>query len=97
MTWCELKGFFEPCQVCKSRRQPPHERTKKSKKATKVLDLVHCNVQGPLLNHGKSETRYFIPLPGDPSGLSMVRLMRSKSKAPNASKEMKAQMEKMTD
>lgn len=93
---CELNDVCETCELCKSRRHPRPARSEESKNETKVLDLVHCDVQGPISIDCASGARYFIPLLDDASGLSMVRLLRSKDGSAAALKEMIAQMEKTT-
>lgn len=92
----KLKGTCTTCRLSKSRRQPRPPRSYESKKATEILDLVHCDLMGPISNKSISGARYFLPLLDDSSGLSMVRLLKTKDESTVALQEMIALMEKTT-
>lgn len=83
-------------KLCKSRLQRRPARSQESKDASKVLDLVYCNVQGPFSHNCAIGARYFIPLLKIASGLSMLRLLISKDESAAGLKEIIAQMENTT-
>lgn len=82
--------------MCKSRLQPRPQRSNESKNSTYVLDLVYCDMQGPISNPGMTGARYFIPLLDDASGLSMVRLTKKNWYSTEAVKEIITQMDNLT-
>lgn len=93
---CKLSGVCETFDKCKFQRHNRPERPEESKNATKVLDLVHGDVQGPIKNLCASGARYLISLLDDSSGPSMLILLRYTDESREALKEMISQMENNT-
>lgn len=82
--------------ICKYRLQLRLNRSEWSKSSTAVLDLVYCDLQVPISHQCMKGTCYFIPLLYYASGLSMVRIIKSKSDCADSLEEMISQMEKLT-
>ena len=84
----------EPCIHGKQHRDPfPH---KTSSRATKVLQLVHSDVHGPLKVQTAQGYRYWITFIDDKSRFASVWLLRTKDAAITAFKEFKAYAENQT-
>lgn len=71
----------------------PHESTN----ATRLLDLVHCDLQGLISNWSRSGTWYFNTFLDEASGLSIVRLMKPTRDSAHAVNERISQMVHITD
>lgn len=78
----------EPCHKAKSKRSPRSPATEDSRRTTKPLDLMHCDLVGPMRFPSLNESRYFMPLFDDGSGASFCRFLRTKKQASAALKEM---------
>ena len=84
----------EPCKVAKSTRSQRPSASEESKAATKPLELVHCDLLGPIRYPSHNNSRYFIPMYDDCTGASLVRFLKSKKESPTAIKEMILEFEK---
>ena len=76
----------EPCKVAKSTRSQRKSASEESKAAKKPLELVHCDLMGPIRNPSQNNSRYFIPMYDVCTGASLVPLSKSKKKPPTAFK-----------
>lgn len=83
-----LNNVYDTCQLCKSKHHTSPIRSAESNISTEVLDLVHCDFQGPIKNPRMSGGRHFLPLLDDVGGLSMVRIMVTKDESSTSLKEM---------
>ena len=84
----------EPCKVAKSTRSQRPSASEESKAATKPLELVHCDVVGPIRHPSHNNSRYFIPIYDDCTGASLVRFLKSKKESPTSIKEMILEFER---
>lgn len=78
------------------KRQPRPSQSSDPKKSTSVLNLVHCDLHGPISNPSMSGAIYFVVMLDDASGLSMVRLLNAKDSSRPALHDMITQMETRT-
>lgn len=88
----KLDDICGTCEMCKSKRKPRPTRSEEYKNAKDVLDLLHCDLHGPITNPCISCSKYFLPLLDDASGISMVRILNSKDESRQALKGMITQM-----
>ena len=91
----ETPTFCEPCALAKSKRIPfPHTATRRAKR---VLELVHSDVCGPTQNLSLGGNQYFVTLIDDYSRNSFVRFIRHKSEVSDVLCALIRQLENQTD
>lgn len=77
--------------------RPTHPyQSEESKLATKILDFVQTDIQGPMKINSYGGAKYFMPLMDNASGLSLVRFMSRKSEDENTIKTMIKKLETRT-
>lgn len=76
------------CEVCVQGKMSRYEFPSKAKqKSTKILDLIHTDVCGPMQTITPSGKKYFLTFIDDHSRFSMVYLLREKSEVYEKLKE----------
>lgn len=63
-----------------------------SKHGTYLLDLVHCDLQGPIHRQSLSRAKHFIIIVDDAGGLSLLRMLEAISDSVNVLKNLIQQM-----
>lgn len=81
------------CDVCIRTKMTKKKFDNNRERATRVLQLVHSDVCGPINPPTYDDKNYFITLIDDYSGFTMLRLLEYKSEACDAVKEMMLEME----
>lgn len=88
-----------PCEVCvkgKQARRPFSFNVKKERRASKLLQLVHTDICGPMEVTSISGSRYFILFIDDFSRRLSIYFLKYKSEALDMFKTYKAYVEKQT-
>ena len=83
----------EPRHKAKSKRSPRSPATEDSRRTTKPLDLMHCDLVAPMRFPSLNVSRYFMPQSDDESSVSLCRFPPAKKQASAALKEMIIQYE----
>lgn len=81
--------------VCNFKRKPRPVVDVKNNKA-ELLEILHCNFQGPLQLTSLRSARYFVPILDECSGLSIVQLLKRKSEAATVVQETLLAMGNLT-
>ena len=87
------KEICEPCILAKHSREPFGDSDSKS---TRSLQLVHMDVCGPLPVESLGGSRYFATYLDDFSKLSVVQPVASKAEVASITKEVLAQLERIS-
>ena len=94
------KSSPTPCDSClagKSTRQPfPKKPTDSVDKRTKILELVHSDLMGPIDVPSWGHKKYMLSIIDDASRYVFVRFLDNKSAALNEFKKWKTEIEKQT-
>lgn len=77
----QLQNFDEKpdCDVCLQGKMTRTPFPKKSERQTKILDLVHTDVCGPMRETSLGGARYFVEFIDDCSGWCEIRFLKSKA------------------
>jgi hypothetical protein len=75
------------CEVCLQGKMVRTPFPKRSDRTSELLELIHSDVCGPMRVQSMSKARYFIEFIDDCSRWTVVRFLRSKSEAIEATKE----------
>jgi len=88
----DLKGEMN-CEICIQGKiaRPPFPR--ESKRATKLLDIIHTDVCGPMRILSNGEAKYFVTFIDDCTRWCEVRFMKSKNEMLKEFKSYKVRME----
>jgi transposase InsO family protein len=94
-TWCLDSGATShlcndeviECEVCLQGKMVRTPFPKRSDRTSELLELIHSDVCGPMRVESRSKARYFIEFIDDCSRWTVVRFLRSKSEAIEATKE----------
>lgn len=82
--------FYEVCVLAEQKCLPFHSRKSKS---SRVSELVHTDICGPLTPESNSKNRYIITFIDDFSRFSVVYVIKNKNEALNCLKNYKAKVE----
>eukprot|EP00775_Hariotina_reticulata_P001034 gene1034-1371_t len=92
-----LEAAKQPCEQCQQSRQTRQPFKSTGHSSSKVLELLHSDLCGPISPPTLEGERYVITLQDDYSGLSMVQLLKSKSDATASMKHMITRLECQTE
>ena len=67
------------CDVCLHRKMSQYRNRAPDDKARNILDMVHCDLSGPIYPAGRDGFKYAISFVDDFSGMLFVYLLKSKS------------------
>ena len=84
------KSKSEPCETCIKGKFAQYRNKNPDRKAQEVLELVHCDIAGPVDPVAKCNYKYAINFVDDKSGYIFVYLLKAKSEAPTALKQFLA-------
>ena len=85
------------CEACKGAKSTRSQRllaSEESNAATKPIEVMHCDLVGPVRHPSHNNSRYFIPMHDDCTGASLVRFLKSKKESPTAIKQMILEFER---
>ena len=87
MTITEKKNCSLQCEVCKLGKMPNTRSRKPDKKATSPLELVHCDLAGPISPKSINDFKYVLSFTDDYSGFIMTYFLKNKSDTIHATKQ----------
>jgi len=85
-----------PCEQCQQSRQTRQPFKSTGRSSSKVLELLHSDLCGPISPPTLEGERYVVTLQDDHTGLSMVQLVKNKSDTAASIKHMITRMECQT-
>lgn len=91
----ESKGDIT-CEVCIQGKMSRAAFPKHSERSTKILDLVHSDVCGPMHTESHGRAKYFVTFIDDHSGWCEVRFLNKKNEVFAEFKKVRAFFEKQT-
>lgn len=92
-----LEADKRPCEQCHQSKQTRQPFRSTGHSSSKVLDLLHSDLSGPISPPTLEGEKFVITLQDDYSGLSMVQLLKNKSDAAASLKHMITRMECQTE
>lgn len=85
-----------PCKICLKGKITKLPFSSASNRSSKILEIIHTDVCGPMRVNSIGGARYFATFIDDHSRWWEVRFLNSKGEITNAFKELKAMVEKQT-
>jgi DNA-dependent RNA polymerase auxiliary subunit epsilon len=80
------------CGTCVEGKMTQHRNRKADRKASNILELVHCDLAGPIDPTAREGFRYALAFVDDYSGMIMIYLLVSKSETLRATEKFLADM-----
>jgi hypothetical protein len=84
------ENYSKSCEVCAEAKMPKTSFKSSTRRATRILELVHSDISGPVRTPTPEGYRYAINFVDDASRFVVVYLMRNKSEALEKLKEFEA-------
>ena len=78
------------CEICTLGKMPQFRSRKPDKKASKLFELVHCDLAGPIEPVAREGFKYCLMFVDDFSGIQMVYFLKAKSDTCEAAKKFLA-------
>jgi hypothetical protein len=87
------ENYSKSCEVCAEAKMPKNSFKSSTRRATRILELVHSDISGPVRTPTPEGYRYVINFVYDASRFVVMYLIRNKSEALKKLKKFEATYE----